>query len=1728
MFCVEMSKKKDEDLISLGADAGDKQIVELLGDRFAKDNIYTRIGQKIVVSVNPYKPIELCSDSTAKNIGNAVKDGKDRQPHVFEVAASAYFDMLKDKQNQSLFFIGQTGSGKSEAFDLATRELVLLSKSKSKENKTHVRLLKTLQVLEAFGHAKTSLNDNSSRYGKYVEVQFNNRGKFSGAKVCDYLLEKSRVTSVPFDERSFHVFYYLITGSSTVEKANYHLLEAKNYRFLSSSKSLKASSINDVAKFVELKSSLKAAGFKEKYQNQIFQLLAAILLLGNVQFEDAESKDDAAIISNIEVLKTASEMLGVRSHYLENALVYKTKVIKKELCTLFLDTVEASEQRDSLCQTLYGLLWSWILESVNKKLVDEEAVSHIALIDLFGLENHKDNYFHQLLYNYTAERIQGHLNQSIFDDEINLYRNEKVKLPQISYNDNVDIVNLLYGKPGSVLNIFDEESAKTKKRAKTSALITVLNEAHSSNDNYVAFSKKSGKSNLFGIKHHGEEVFYDAKDFLQINSEHVSPDFITLFRGGPETRASKNSFVFNLFCQKSLDVEKAPDGTVVVDALQLDGPRRHPTLKNKSSKPTEKSETLFSHYRHSLDEVFEAVGETNQNFVLCIAPNLNQAPSKFALAAVEHQVQNFGLSDIVQIRSQGYGQHYTYQEFLERYAIAANETGSSSDPKVQATAMAKSIGLSSSEFFIGSSMVFVSEQGSRQLDLSLRAAEKTERKRIKDKLSRGVDESSNIGSQITDDQSDIADTDFENYQGSDTEFSETDDDRRSVASFGSEFSLAQDDKDAALQGDKQLELQVEEEEELMSSIRKTWLQVTTVLTWWVPTRCLEWNGMKRSDIQQAWREKLALCILILLLSALMLFFIIGFNKLLCPSDKMFRLTDEMGQYSSREELYVAVHGHVFDYTTARNTHSGGAEFIDEYGGRDATAEFPRKPDLCGLEVDPTVDYLNKTSFAHAQDTSLAILSPKNKKMWKGYLAYKRDDIKKNYGKPDKWYVIVNKKIYDFTVYRQYNQKYLGDSVSAIALQFGGNDATDAWDRLKASERKAALSCMDTIHFAGVVDERDSPQCYFAEGLLLGVTGILVAIMVVKFLSALQLGTKSTPENNDRFVLMQVPCYTEGEESLRRTLESLATLRYDDKRKLLFLVADGNIVGSGNDRATWRIALDILGVDPSIDPPKLSFQSLGEGNRQHNMGKVYTGLYDCQGHLVPYVVVVKVGKDNETRRPGNRGKRDSQLILMRFLQKVHYDEAMSPLELEMFHQIKNVIGVDPSFYEFVLMVDADTEVVADSLNRLVSSMVHDSKVVGICGETTIANERDSLITMIQVYEYYISHYLAKAFESMFGSVTCLPGCFCMYRIRTPGNSIPLLTSKPVIEDYSLNDVDTLHKKNLLSLGEDRYLTTLMLKHFPNMKISFTGDAQCKTYVPDRWSVLLSQRRRWINSTVHNLLELLLLPQLCGFCCFSMRFVVFFDLFATLVMPATMGYIGFLIYTVFTGRILPIITLIMLVAGYGLQAVIFIVKGKWEHIGWLIIYILALPFFTLILPVYAFWHFDDFSWGNTRVVVGERGGKKHIVDEEPFDPASIPMKKWSDYESEMWEKDSQVSAASKGMTIYSGLSHQQPPSVYGSAVYPGSGVMPPVSQMGYAPQPMIQKQASTIGMPQLPADGLPTEDQIRAQVKTILATANLMTVTKKQVRDDLTAFFGVEMNPKKEFINKVIEDVLQGKL
>lgn len=329
------------------------------------------------------------------------------------------------------------------------------------------------------------------------------------------------------------------------------------------------------------------------------------------------------------------------------------------------------------------------------------------------------------------------------------------------------------------------------------------------------------------------------------------------------------------------------------------------------------------------------------------------------------------------------------------------------------------------------------------------------------------------------------------------------------------------------------------------------------------------------------------------------------------------------------------------------------------------------------------------------------------------------------------------------------------------------------------------------------------------------------------------------------------------------------------------------------------------------------------------------------------------------------------------------------------------------------------------------------------------------------------------------------------------------------------------KNLLHLGEDRYLTTLLLKHHPKYKTKYTFHAHAWTIAPDSWSVFMSQRRRWINSTVHNLVELIPLQQLCGFCCFSMRFIVFLDLLSTIIQPVTVAYIVYLIVLVSLHKaVVPLIAFVLLGAIYGLQAVIFILRRKWEMIGWMIIYILAMPVFSLALPLYSFWHMDDFSWGNTRVVTGEKGKQIVITDEGKFDPDSIPRKKWEEYQAELWEAQTQhddrseISGFSYGTKSYQapGSEYIYPPPRHTSQMeYPRYG-----SRMSLAPSDVMARGYDEQTLDMADAVGLPSDDAILGEIREILKTADLMTVTKKGIKQELERRFGVNLEPRKAYI------------
>ncbi|ORY02993.1 hypothetical protein K493DRAFT_346394 [Basidiobolus meristosporus CBS 931.73] len=1842
------------------------EVTSTLRDFYQQDSIFTRIGTRTLVSLNPYKPLDNFNEVALQRYLDDYKDiSGQRQvlpPHIFETVSNAYLDMRRTGYDQAIIFSGETGGGKSYIKSMGLRMLAALRESSKKDSHIMGQIQDATNILEAFGNAQTLHNNNASRFGNYTEVQFNERGRVIGAKIMDYLLEKSRVVSPNVNESNFHIFYYLLSGATDEERSHLKLADTNTY--LASGSRF---SEQDMAMFNTLRASMKSLGFNKKYQNQIFRLLAAILHLGNITFMDHPNRpNEATSIKNEDELLTVAEFLGVNATDLASVLTYKSIIIRKEICTTFLNAKKAEVQRDSLSKALYSLLFSWIVEFINTKLCSDTQSNFIGLVDMPGFQSFESNGFEQFCVNFTNERIHNFINHHIFEAFNEEYQEQGIAAPEVLYFDNSPCLDL-FMKPNSGLIALMDKKALGQAESDGETLLESFRKQHSSHSNFHPPPK--GSHGNFAIQHFAGQVAYRIDEFSEKNNDTIGSDFIGLFRGGSDMASTSNPFIAGLFSDKTVAYESHPRNESTIVAAQTPAiPTRKPSMRRPRTKPgkdTKKVTGVTTQLKGALDELVETLQETVPWFVLCIRPNDTQKPGQFDSRKVKLQVRYMGLAEIANRRQMDYTTSLTHDEFLERYATVIEPMGldQTRDAKQKCQTTCTIFGWNEKEMVVGATKVYLGFDAWRDLEDNLRLIEADAKKRKKDGEPSSPHGSMDIPTSpaavpatfrsissptLRDSQSYATSADTRSFYSDDDYFERPE----NQSAMTSEIFAPQPTMKGPEVSKVEAQLPVEEKEPV-SKQRKRWVCCTWFLTWWIPTFTLTTCGrMKRPDIRMAWREKTALCILILFICAIVVFFLIFFGNIICPRQHVYS-PSELASYTTKDKPYLAIRGEVFDF---KDLNHYGITFNDmkNFAGTDASLLFPVQVNMVcdgwnGLQIDPSVNIENYTlePYSRYHDYRFAAIGndyAKNdyytnnlmvymrKKFAKGQVAYSTKAVRQKAQTVNGGvWGIVDNKVYDLTRYKaaftsnppgwgdrgNVNLDFLDPNLYDTFKSNNGQDVTGNINALYAAqpEQKAQMMrCLRNLFYAGVVDTRNSPQCMFSNYFLLAATVFMMSIILFKFLAALQLGSLREPEDHDKFVVCQVPCYTEGEDSLKRTIDSLAVLKYDDKRKLLFVVADGMIIGGGNDKPTPMIVLDILGHDASVEPEPLAYKALGEGNQQLNMGKVYTGLYECSGHVVPYIVVVKIGKPSERSRPGNRGKRDSQLILMQFFNKVHFNTEMTPLELEMYHQIKNVIGVDPFFYEYVLMVDADTIVLPDSLNRMISCMLNDSKIMGLCGETQLLNEKASFITMIQVFEYFISHHLNKAFESLFGSVTCLPGCFCMYRFRTPIKNQPLLIANVIIEEYSENKVDTLHKKNLLSLGEDRYLTTLMLKHFNYNKMTFTPDAKCQTNAPDEWSVLLSQRRRWINSTIHNLAELLYLPRLCGFCCFSMRFVVFIDLLSTIIMPVQCFYLGFLLYKVITDpSSFPVIAIIMLAAIYGFQIFIFLIKRQWQHIGWMIVYLLSLPIFSLFLPVYAFWHFDDFSWGNTRVVVGEKGSVTHVSTEEKFDPASVPLKKWSDYEQELWEVGTHVSHESKGSSpsaresyrsrsksripdntsVYTGMApisthsipdpylptgmrgrsvSPAPPSIHSHSMSPyPAGPMPgrnpshsvdrnsraysvarseyrdysrsrgpTLDVPGYNPRASNASNLSPMmgapGYHQMqPLGSRPgsvinpvSDHEIMEEIRHILSTANLMSITKKQVRDELSRHFGMDMTHKKEYINNCIDMILQGQL
>ncbi|KAK4112085.1 glycosyltransferase family 2 protein [Canariomyces notabilis] len=1836
----------------------DTHLTAHLASRFHVSIPTARLSSHALICINTY---------TSSTKGDGSKDSC-AMSAAEDMAERAMIRLGHRSENQAILFLGESGSGKTTVRShLLTSLLNRSSTPLSAKVSLAAYVFDTLTTTKT---ATTPTASKAGLfYELQYDTSSTTNPILIGAKLLDHRLERSRITDVPTGERNFHVLYYLLAGTSAAEKAHLGFdapgtSDKRRWKYLGHPTQLKVG-INDAEGFQLFKTALRKLEFPRSEIAEICQILASILHIGQLEFETSSTTaitgDDSGgfsheggqtttTVKNKDVLGIIAAFLGVGAQELQTTLGYKTKMIHKERVTVLLDPAGARGNANELARTLYSLLVAYVIESINQKLcaAEESIANTISIVDFPGFQQQSstNSTLDQLLNNAATESLYNLTLQNFFDRKADILETEEVSVAPTSYFDNSDAVKGLL-KPGNgLLSILDDqtrrhrtdmqmlESLRKRFEGKNPAIQVGAATAKLPGSNF--YTENTAAS--FTVKHFAGEVEYPVKGLVEENGEVISGDLMNLIN------SSKSAFVSRLFGQEVLQTVVHPqERTTVMQASVSSRPMRAPSIMSRRGRPgtarnpraraaerdmsvDQRSDTgeggrsaaghtaeqgASGQFLSALENVTRSVTApgTNCYFVFCLKPNDRRIANQFDSKCVRTQVQTFGIAEISQrLRAADFSLFLPFGEFL---GLADAETVLVGSEREKVEMVLEEKRWPNNEVAVGATGVFLSERCWLELM----------------QLGESYSQSGRYGPSDPGDGRTTPANPFEVSKerlllsagatpgsfGNEKKagyFGSNDVDARSeagVSAFGGGdmFKNLDTREQMADRGNEKDMVEVEEYKD--SPSRKRWVFVVYLLTFFIPDFAIRVLGrMPRKDVRMAWREKLAINMIIWFSCLLAAFFIVVFPMLICPRQYVYS-PEELSYYDGKDgrPAFASIRGQIFDIGAFAPRHYPPylqTKLITQYGGMDISSLFPVQVSaLCqgdGDSIDESVllDYKDSNITGSAAVISSQDLNAKYHD-FRWFTGDYRPDwfsqrfkmLRSNYKVGNVGYsaeyvrtlsqkqqviAILNNRVYDLTKYIYGGRKqrvppgypaptdatatnFMNQLVVDLFQQRSGDDITALWQALgisKESKQKMQL-CLDNLFYVADVDTRNSAQCKFAEYLVLAVSVLLATVIGFKFFAALQFGTKNMPENLDKFVMCQIPAYTEDEDSLRRAIDSAARMRYDDKRKLLVIVCDGMIIGQGNDRPTPRIVLDILGVSEAVDPEPLSFESLGEGLKQHNMGKVYSGLYEVQGHIVPFLVIVKVGKPSEVSRPGNRGKRDSQMILMRFLNRVHYNLPMSPLELEMYHQIRNVIGVNPTFYEYMLQIDADTVVAPDSATRMVSAFLDDTRLIAVCGETALTNAKSSFITMIQVYEYYISHNLSKAFESLFGSVTCLPGCFSMYRIRAAETGKPLFVSREVVEAYSTIRVDTLHMKNLLHLGEDRFLTTLLLKYHSKYKTKYIMRAHAWTIAPDSWKVFLSQRRRWINSTVHNLMELIPMNQLCGFCCFSMRFIVLIDLLSTVVQPVTIAYIVYLIVMVAQrSTVVPITAFVLLAAIYGLQAIIFILRRKWEMIGWMILYVIAIPVFSFGLPLYAFWHMDDFNWGNTRVVAGEKGKKIVISDEGKFDPASIPRKKWEDYQAELWEAQtmrddarSEVSGYSYAtrpnvaMSEYGGYTPSRPGSIAGGYVPPMPAAAP--SRLSLAPSEMLGGAGNRVsqfgGSQFLGQSGsqqelemsnlnVPSDDALLAEIREILRTADLMTVTKKGVKQELERRFGVPLDSKRAYINNATTAILSGQL
>uniref|UniRef100_A0A2K5TY83 non-specific serine/threonine protein kinase n=1 Tax=Macaca fascicularis TaxID=9541 RepID=A0A2K5TY83_MACFA len=714
-YCLE------DDLVNLEV-LDEDTIIHQLQKRYADLLIYTYVGD-ILIALNPFQNLSIYSPQFSR-LYHGVKRASN-PPHIFASADAAYQCMVTLSKDQCIVISGESGSGKTESAHLIVQQLLGANNQTLRE-----KILQVNSLVEAFGNACTAINDNSSRFGKYLEMMFTPTGVVMGARISEYLLEKSRVIKQAAGEKNFHIFYYIYAGLHHQKKlSDFRLPEEKPPRYIADETGRVMHDITSKEsyrrQFEAIQHCFRIIGFTDKEVHSVYRILAGILNIGNIEFAaiSSQHQTDKSEVPDAEALQNAASVLCISPEELQEALTSHCVVTRGETIIRANTVDRAADVRDAMSKALYGRLFSWIVNRINtllqpdKNICSAEDGMNVGILDIFGFENFQRNSFEQLCINIANEQIQYYFNQHVFALEQMEYQNEGIDAIPVEYEDNRPLLDMFLQKPLGLLALLDEESRFPQATDQT------LVDKFEDNLRCKYFWRPKGVELCFGIQHYAGKVLYDASGVLEKNRDTLPADVVVVLRTS-ENKLLQQLFSIPLTKTGNLAQTRAritvasrslpphfSAGKAKVDTLEV---IRHPEETTNM-----KRQTVASYFRYSLMDLLSKMVVGQPHFVRCIKPNDDREALQFSRERVLAQLRSTGILETVSIRRQGYSHRILFEEFVKRYyylAFRAHQTPLAS--KESCVAILEKSRLD--HWVLGKTKVFLKYYHVEQLNLLLR------------------------------------------------------------------------------------------------------------------------------------------------------------------------------------------------------------------------------------------------------------------------------------------------------------------------------------------------------------------------------------------------------------------------------------------------------------------------------------------------------------------------------------------------------------------------------------------------------------------------------------------------------------------------------------------------------------------------------------------------------------------------------------------------------------------------------------------------------------------------------------------------------------------------------------------------------------------------------------------------------------------------------------------------